>query len=438
MQDECAKSCDVCEVLVGGEEEEVEDLPGHVCADTDKRCPEWAAAGECSVNPVYMKKGCKDACWVCFDADMDRRRGVSEDIIEKKKIYRKMELGTTQMRRGLHPTELSAEENVAVTTTIQKMEGYAKFAMTDSSISATARANCRNDYRMCAEWASRGFCDMDVVFMLNFCPLACRTCEDTEQFHRCAGRRHPLAPAAMDRKSGLDSLFQSIKSGGEEWDAYRPEFVSYPNENEGDGDDPYIVILQDFLSDEEADHLVSLGSALGWTPSYHGSVGKSWNEERTSIQKLKSSSCFDSNACSDDPVYQRIVKRMSSVTHVNSSNFEPLEFVKYDQGDYKDPAHDFELSSYWKPAGAPVLSMFLFLSDVDDGGELGFPDLDWLLIEPKKGTAVLWHNVMRGDASEVDEMINYEHFPVGLGTKYGAQSYAHMYSWTDAHSRGCA
>lgn len=41
------------------------------CADLDKRCPTWAAAGECSNNPTYMTGSqfthgaCRLACNAC-------------------------------------------------------------------------------------------------------------------------------------------------------------------------------------------------------------------------------------------------------------------------------------------------------------------------------------------------------------------------------------
>jgi len=38
-------------------------------ADTNPRCGEWAAEGECDKNPGYMRTQCKDAC------DLEESRG---------------------------------------------------------------------------------------------------------------------------------------------------------------------------------------------------------------------------------------------------------------------------------------------------------------------------------------------------------------------------
>jgi len=35
------------------------------CADTDPNCPDWALAGECTINPRYMLTACRKSCKQC-------------------------------------------------------------------------------------------------------------------------------------------------------------------------------------------------------------------------------------------------------------------------------------------------------------------------------------------------------------------------------------
>jgi hypothetical protein len=44
---------------------EITQKPGHYCVDTDARCPAWAAASQCKLNPKYMDVNCKQSCSRC-------------------------------------------------------------------------------------------------------------------------------------------------------------------------------------------------------------------------------------------------------------------------------------------------------------------------------------------------------------------------------------
>ena len=363
----------------------------------------------------------------------------------KKVAFLEVDAGKAQLVR---PTDGRDRERVLLA--IRRMEDYARRRMTEPSVSRETRRRCRNEFRMCAEWASRGMCRPpgyvqdedeydagrdDVVFMMNNCPLACRMCEEIETFHKCAGRRHPWARASF-QNGELHSFFENERTSSRidgvgdesEWKKYDPLFVSYPDpKTEHAREDPYVVVFRKFLSDEEADRLVSLASKIGWAP------------KDASFQRAR---CHDRVECHDDEIHARILERTSSLVNATASHLEPMEFVRFDSEDRAAPHHHFETNGLWKPAGPRVLSLFLFLSDVHDergGGGIGFPRLDWLFVRPKKGMAVLWPNVRNDDVWEMDPWMSVEHFPVGEGgTKYGAYLHVRLYNWTDANMRGCA
>ena len=57
--------------------------------------------------------------------------------------------------------------------------------------------------------------------------------------------------------------------------------------------------------------------------------------------------------------------------------------------------------------GPRILTFFLYLSDVEEGGETAFPSLG-IKVEPKKGKAVLWPSVMDHDLLEYEPLSLHE------------------------------
>mmetsp|Transcript_38945 Transcript_38945/g.71378 ORF Transcript_38945/g.71378 Transcript_38945/m.71378 type:complete len:563 (-) Transcript_38945:112-1800(-) len=467
----CARSCESCHSLGvgdgGEEEEELRDMDGTLCGrDEFDECESWAEGGECWVNPLFMHAGCRYACWKCINVHRDRQLGVDEDVIARKLLYLYMETGKQQLVRGINEKGdgnpiMTKEDHQKVGSTISKMDHYARYTMTDPSISTKARERCRNEFRMCAEWSSRGMClypgqphntndddntfnragHDDILFMMNNCPLACRMCEELGSFHKCAGRRHPWAQPSF-QSGDLHSFLEGKRVSSDEWSEYKPVFVSYPNaEKEGNKDDPYVVILQNFLSDGEADHLQTLGSTtIGWTtPSTSDTPSRN-------AAYVGSARCHDNDHCNNDDIYQRMMHRISSLTNSTMSHLEPMEIVHFqsssDTQQINTLQHNFEVNSLWKPAGPRVLSLFVFLSNASEGGggELGFPYLDWLHIRPEKGVAVLWPNVRNDNVLESDPLTTFEHFPLRSGDEsfFGLNVHVRLHNWTDASVRGCA
>ena len=63
--------------------------------------------------------------------------------------------------------------------------------------------------------------------------------------------------------------------------------------------------------------------------------------------------------------------------------------------------------------------MFLYLSDVVEGGETHFHKLRQF-VTPKRGRAVLWPNVLNTDPNRRDSRTAHQALPVVEGVKYAA------------------
>mmetsp|Transcript_31206 Transcript_31206/g.45471 ORF Transcript_31206/g.45471 Transcript_31206/m.45471 type:complete len:382 (+) Transcript_31206:160-1305(+) len=380
-----------------------------------------------------MTHACRDSCWLCVNANQSRARGDSEDVIQRKRLFFKMNLGATQRVEG------SETEQTATLSAVRSMHGYATINMTSPKVTDKMRQLCTNKFDICSFWASQGQCGSNPAFMIQNCPLACLTCELTEKFHHCAGLGDPRKKAAFGEEdnNGIDAMFENIRSG-DDFIKYGPEFLSYPGGEERP-DDPWLVRFNSFLSEKEVDHLVNIGNYIGWVDSEVEEIEfGSGNPTGASPRRLsKTASCVGFDACNDDDMYQTILGRISSVTRTPLDNFEPMEFVKYGYAESYGVHHDYRVHDSWKPAGPRVLSLFLCLSDVEDGGAAGFPDLDWLFVKPQKGQALLWSNVLRTDTSVMDKMMVHEDLPVVKGEKYGANVWIHLFDWKTQYDRDC-
>ena len=82
------------------------------------------------------------------------------------------------------------------------------------------------------------------------------------------------------------------------------------------------------------------------------------------------------------------------------------------------------------------MTFFLYLSDVEEGGETAFPLLD-IAVKPKKGKALLWPSVKDHDLLENEQKSLHEAKPVIKGTKYAANSWIHLYDYGIPNHHGC-
>ncbi len=86
--------------------------------------------------------------------------------------------------------------------------------------------------------------------------------------------------------------------------------------------------------------------------------------------------------------------------------------------------------------GPRILTFFLYLSDVEEGGETSFPQLG-ISIKPKKGRAVLWPSVLDSNMEEMDMRMIHEAKPVTKGLKYAANTWIHLYDYVTSEKWGC-
>lgn len=180
---------------------------------------------------------------------------------------------------------------------------------------------------------------------------------------------------------------------------------------------PPIHYYDNLFTDEECQQIIDIAqpqlsrSTLG--------VNNDTSEERTSQQAwLKKTQL---------PCLERCSNQIAKITKLPVENQEDWQVLRYEPGQEYTPHFDAcqkedkkfqtciqdEKDRGW---GKRVYTFFIYLNDVEDGGETYFPLLD-KKFKPKKGTAILWNN-LTDDQLSAHPYSKHSGMPVKKGTKW--------------------
>ena len=210
-----------------------------------------------------------------------------------------------------------------------------------------------------------------------------------------------------------------------------PSVLSKPS------DGPWVLEYQTFLTKEEYQVLLKYGEVEGYERSTD--VGK--RQFDGSYEKHESDSRTSSNAwcreqCYKDPVVIRVLEKIANLTGIPERNSEHLQLLKYDVGQYYKSHHDYIPFHTKRQCGVRVLTLFLYLNDVEAGGGTRFDSLN-ITVMPKAGKAVLWPSVLDDKPNEMDPRTYHQALPVEAGVKYGANAWLHQRDFKAALDLGC-
>jgi prolyl 4-hydroxylase len=205
--------------------------------------------------------------------------------------------------------------------------------------------------------------------------------------------------------------------------------------------DPHILFFHNFTSDEEGAELIRVGGAEYKPSAEGGSLNKAGLLEaaadQTSNLRRTSESSFCIFECNQDETLKRITKRAAELVGVPEQNIEYIQLLKYGEGQYYKSHHDNNPNYFKMPMGPRIYTLFLYLSNVEEGGETDFPQLG-LKVSPKKGGAVLWPSVQDGNPDGKSDMRTYHQaLPVLKGMKYAANIWIYMYDYKTQWQNSC-
>jgi 2OG-Fe(II) oxygenase superfamily len=154
----------------------------------------------------------------------------------------------------------------------------------------------------------------------------------------CKTRRTYLENGPDAWKSGeLDKMFQRIVQDPHFQAEYHTQVLSSPDMTYGNNNDdvdnirnPWVVMLENFITPNEAERLIELGAEAGYMESEINEK-ESDNDGTDEIWRTSMTSwCRDE--CMEDPVAESVLERIYNLTEFDDPYSENMQFLKYEKG----------------------------------------------------------------------------------------------------------
>ena len=252
---------------------------------------------------------------------------------------------------------------------VDMVDEYMYWTIYESDLPDNIKISCKNKDSQCTHWAQGGECDMNIQFMLDRCPAACMACESGQSYEtRCPfDQNTPVVWQPGD----VNEMFTRLVTLPMYYE-YSTQIVSRPIANPNpkfhEFDGPWIVVLDNFLSEEDCDTLVNLAQ--------EGDFDKVFGpEEESEVQRLFSVRvCQDE--CADSGIVGYIEEQIEHLMGVPPQHAELIEFIKYEEGDFYDVHSDYLPLEYSRAQGPRIFSVIVFLNDVSpaegEGDDINF------------------------------------------------------------------
>ena len=304
----------------------------------------------------------------------------------------------------------------------------------------TSNIRCKDRYPVCTKEAARGECTNNPGWMIVNC---CQACEEKEGYGylidsevRCTRERLNATQAAFDAGS-LNDLFTRWATE-EQFVQYEPNVISSPGKIHGaEHDGPWILTFDSFIDGFEIESLLEGAEYGGFQRSTDQGkiVGSSGEREKIVSKSRTSSNAWCRRECEKMPGVRQVSNRIEEVTGIPQGNYESFQILKYEVGEFYKRHHD---SSGVKTSisGHRILTVFLYLNDVEEGGETAFTELG-IAVKPKRGRALIWPSVLNDNPDSWDSRTYHEARAVKKGTKYAANHWIHQYDFRNANIWGC-
>ena len=298
------------------------------------------------------------------------------------------------------------------------------------------RNDCKNRHASCAFWASIGECDVNPRYMTLHCAPTCQTCHMLDFEQRC-----PLDKSVPTiwQPGDLNKMFTRIATD-KVYAKYEPTIYSMPSPPAGSDilDGPWVITLENVMTEQECDALIELGAESGYKISqdvgkkkFDGTFEGYANDRRTSTNAW----CQE-DACYNNTATQSVLTKIENITGIPDANSEYLQLLKYEVGQFYKTHHDYIPHHTERQEGVRILTVYIYLNDVEEGGGTDFPTLG-IIVMPKKGRVLIWPSVLDEDPDAKDHRTQHQALSVEKGIKYGANAWVHQRDMKEVLARGC-
>lgn len=440
------------------------------CHDQLDNCETLAKRGEC----LYRSTECPKACLTCPITEesfkIGETQGIPEDLIEGV-FEHALE---NEIDNLVLPVNSFEELMIQTAQIIIQTQDYMTNVVMQDPSYQKVRRSCLNYDEHCSAYAAVGYCRPDFmggddfVMMMSKCAPACQACHQFELVQPCDVNFNYNIFQEGDLETMFTRMAGELDIPKEEL-PFTPKILSRPG---GDGnntvDGAWLIALEDFLSEEECERLIDLGALRGYERS--GLQDEDDKEEyRTSVNS------WCDGDCANDPMAKKVVQRISDTIGIPSEYSESLQMLRYTEGQYYKVHHDVALDSEFRALYGPrIVTFFLYLNDVEEGGATRMVDIkddgiesddeeedtddddnddddndddsgeDYddddedekytpipIDVRPKRGMAVVWANLNDKDMKKRETGTWHEALPVIKGVKYGANAWYRLRRYSD-------
>lgn len=178
-------------------------------------------------------------------------------------------------------------------------------------------------------------------------------------------------------------------------------------------DQPWISIVDNFLTEEECAHFITQSVSQMKKAS---TIAGMHHARTNSYAWLKHD---------HSEITQRVGERIAQTVKMPLENAESFQVVYYDEGEqyhYHYDAFDYEAfteeekTKHWDRGGQRMLTALCYLNDGYQGGETGFNQFG-INVQPKKGRMIVWFNC-EPRTNKRAEISQHAGLPVTYGEKY--------------------
>lgn len=222
---------------------------------------------------------------------------------------------------------------------------------------------------------------------------------------------------------------------------FNPQVLAQPGVAVGkmkNNDSPWLITLDDFLTEEECGTLIRLGAERGYEQSTDvGKVKADGTFEKKKSAGRTSNTAWCMGECYAHNVTQGVIQKMENLTGIPDTNSEYLQLLRYELNQFYNVHHDFVPFHLERRQGPRMLTVYFYLSDVEKGGGTNFPDLE-MTVQPKRGRVVIWPSVLDSDPTVKDGRTQHAALPVEAGVKYGINAWIHYRDFKETYKKGCS
>jgi len=298
---------------------------------------------------------------------------------------------------------------------------------------------CQDRFPFCQKQATSRGCEQSPGWMTVHCCESCDPYINSRELidpkKRCSRERLNTTHTRAWEAGSLDALMRTWVTDPA-YAQYTPTVWSSPGGEHGGINGPWVMTFDTFLTDEEADALIEGGRREGFQRSTdQGKLNDVGEREKVVSKTRTSANAWCMKKCTSMPLVQGVTKKIEDITGIPEGNYESFQILEYEEGEFYKRHHDSNMKDQ-TPPGPRIMTFFLYLSDVEEGGETRFSSLG-LTVSPSKGRALVWPSVTDADPETWDVRTFHEAMPVIKGVKYAANHWIHLYDYKGPNHWGC-